>query len=186
MSSLQFFNAPNNDNNNMINNNDEDPILYFSTTDHNETAGLSRTPQWVMFDLDSIVEHALEITPNTQEEIAEFPDKENFLEIEQNNETHGIHGTNDTMIDETTKETDDPFYKACHFLSISRDLKSMVQVSMDLFNMTIGKENTVTIDDRIHIFGKQILPFAMLTVTANDNKIVVIHNISCLLVPLGY
>jgi len=45
MSSLQFFNAPNNDNNNMINNNDEDPILYFSTTDHNETAGLSRTPQ---------------------------------------------------------------------------------------------------------------------------------------------
>jgi len=35
---------PNDDNDNMINDNDEDPIHDFSTADHNETTGLSRTP----------------------------------------------------------------------------------------------------------------------------------------------
>ena len=108
------------------------------------------------------------------------------MENEQINETHGTHGANNTMIDETTKETDGPFYKACHVLSIGGDLKSMAQASMDLFDTTIGKENTLTIDDRIRVFGEQIPPFAMLTVTANDNKVAVIHSISRLLVPPGY
>jgi len=66
-------------------------------------------PQHVRFDLDHPLEQALEITSSTQEEA---PDEENPVEKEQNDETHATHGTNDTMIKETTKETNGPFYKS--------------------------------------------------------------------------
>jgi len=82
------------------------------------------------------------------------------------------------MIKEATKETNGPFYKACHILSISKDLKTIAQGSVDLFNTIVGEENSLNINDCIHIFGKQIPPFTMLMITAQDNKVAIIHSIA--------
>jgi len=123
MSSLQFFNAPNDNNNDMINNNDKDPIIDFSIAD----PGLNHTPWCVTFNFNSPMKQASEITPGTQEDMEEVPDEEDLNETKPNDDTHGTQGihrtqgdhrTTETEDEKETKEIDGPFLKACNVLSI--------------------------------------------------------------------
>jgi len=51
--------------------------------------------------------------------------------------------------------------------------------------MALSKDNVLSIDECIHVFGKQMPSFAILAVAAKENQFDVIHSIKCLLVPLG-